>query len=115
MRERVSHNRMRSATYRSQPARILARAVIFASALLLSSNYAASRSAASPQDPRIAGAVRDQTGAPIAGSVTVTAPGFADVERAWSAQEADSGRLVIVLAPASVFERITVTATRTPM
>src|SRR5437660_12588272 len=137
---------MRSATYRSQPARILARGVIFVSALLLSSNYAASWSVASPQDLRITGVVWDQTGAAIAGaevrfrsgsftasettddqgrfsvdlspaearsitagSVTVTAPGFADAERTWNAREADSGHLELVLAPALVSQRITVT------
>src|SRR5438552_141258 len=83
-----------------------------------------------PQNPRIAGVVRDQTGAAIAGaevrfrsgsftasettddqgrfsfelppaqtrsitggSVTVSAPGFADAERTWSSREADSGHL----------------------
>ena len=55
------------------------------------------------------------TPAIAAGSVAVSAPGFADAERTWNAREADSGHLELVLAPASLSERITVTATRTRM
>src|SRR5438874_74039 len=131
----------------------LARGVVFTIAVAaIFTDAAPARSAAPPQNLRITGVVRDQTGAAIAGaevrfrsgsftasettddqgrfsfdlspaqarsitagSVTVTAPGFADTERAWNAREVDSGHLEIVLAPASVLQRITVTATRTRM
>jgi outer membrane receptor protein involved in Fe transport len=47
------------------------------------------------------------------GMLTVRARGFATVERAWSANEKEPGRLSITLAPAPVSEQITVTAERT--
>jgi outer membrane receptor protein involved in Fe transport len=113
---------------------------------------ALARGAEAPENLRIAGVVRDQSGAPIAGAevrlrggswaastttddkgrfsfeltqaqagatpsgtLSVTAQGFAAVERRWSAQQAGTGRLEVVLVPASVSQSITVTATRTKM
>ncbi|HUI43091.1 MAG TPA: TonB-dependent receptor [Terriglobia bacterium] len=100
-----------------------------------------------PQVLRLAGTVRDSSGAPIpnaqvtltsgtlraqtrtdgegnfsfelanraarSGTVTVEAPGFGAATGAWSAPEPEAGRLDFTLRPASVSERVTVTATRT--
>src|SRR5438552_5411754 len=114
--------------------------------------YAETLGAAPVLNFRIAGVVKDQSGAPVAGaqvrfrggafsasattdeqgefsfeltppqarsihagSLTVMAPGFATVERGWTAQEPDSEQLEIVLAPAALSEHITVTAPRSAM
>lgn len=100
-----------------------------------------------PDNVRVAGTVRDASGAAVAGAqvtltsgslrartetdgqgdfsfdlansatgsgtVTVQAPGFASATERWSAQEPEIGRLQFTLRPASVPERVTVTATRT--
>ncbi len=47
------------------------------------------------------------------GTLVVRAPGFATQERRWNALEAGAAHLEIVLRPASLLERVTVTATRT--
>jgi outer membrane receptor protein involved in Fe transport len=101
--------------------------------------------AAEAQTARIAGTVRDTTGAPVpnakialhapsysastassangnfafeqipasSGTVTFTAPGFRQTERAWTSAETDLEQLEITLNPAGLTQQVTVTA-RTP-
>src|SRR2546423_8930 len=45
--------------------------------------------------------------------LTIRAPGFASVEREWSAKNSASPRLEIILTPAPITEQVTVTAART--
>jgi outer membrane receptor protein involved in Fe transport len=48
-----------------------------------------------------------------AGALVVRAPGFAPAERVWGARASEPVQLEIVLGPAPLAERVTVTATRT--
>jgi outer membrane receptor protein involved in Fe transport len=100
---------------------------------------------ARPQDYRLVGTVRDQSGAAVAGAkvtlragtftatqgtddqghfefanspggtVTVEAQGFSRVEKSWSGASGTGANLEIVLAPAALSEQVNVTATRTPV
>ncbi|HLY62956.1 MAG TPA: TonB-dependent receptor [Terriglobia bacterium] len=115
---------------------------LFAVGLLATVNLTAR-----PQDYRVAGSVRDQSGAAIAGAkvtlragtftatqatdnqgrfefanlpaasgaVVVEAQGFSRVEKNWSTPAGSAGNIEIVLSPAGLSERVTVTATRTPV
>jgi outer membrane receptor protein involved in Fe transport len=102
---------------------------------------------AAPQVYRVAGVVRDPSGAAVSGAkvtlragpysatqvtdnqgrfefanspaasgrVIVEAEGFSPVEKTWSAQPGQEENIEIVVAPAALTQRVTVTATRTPV
>jgi outer membrane receptor protein involved in Fe transport len=135
--------------FRSDVSRCLAAllAVTAAMTVARTAPCAAGAAAPTPDSVRVAGVVRDSSGAVIpnaqvtlltgslrssaitdeqgnfafapitgpkaAGTLTVDAPGFAIVQRSWSAGEPDLGQLQITLQPASISEQVTVTATRT--
>jgi outer membrane receptor protein involved in Fe transport len=153
MRRRFLNRAIRHLAWRPRRMAILTQSVAqsVAVAALLASGLAAQRVASPHATLRIAGVVRDQTGAPIpdaqvelqsgsistttvtneegyfdfelpqptsavaTGSITVVAQGFSRLQHPWSSEDADIAHLTLVLAPAGVSERVTVTATRTAM